>query len=297
MGGVYQFRHIELQRRLANQYRPLSPPTLELATNVSHIGSPTRLHALCRQASVLLGLITLRRGRRHLAAASLVVIFALAVAGSLILAGIISPRSASHTLPEEASKLYSPAIPSISAHSQVRVTQRLSFEPWTQDGVSKQLQVVGTVTGACWTWSSAAVGRPDAFRCFVGHFIVDPCFASSAEVGVDWFYTRFGQVACPYRGVNRVVIIQLTAPLPPTPREQSAHGHIIWLITLANGDQCSLFVGAAAPFLKNMRLNYSCLSGGGLYGSPRQSGRIWMIHYQPPRSANIVLVPIDQMVS
>lgn len=93
----------------------------------------------------------------------------------------------------------------------------------------------GVRAGKCWTGSIAAP-RPDAWRCMIGHEIVDPCFAS----------TDRNFVLCnpnPAKG-DPGFRLKLTEPLPASeiPTQSAYDGG--WLIELADSTLCRPATGA-----------------------------------------------------
>ena len=63
---------------------------------------------------------------------------------------------------------------------------------------------VQTRSGYCYS-GSLAIDRTDAWRCFVGNFIYDPCFSSSIAPG---------EVVCPDLAITGGIEINLTRRLP-----------------------------------------------------------------------------------
>ena len=163
-------------------------------------------------------------------------------------------------------------------------TRVVVFEPWTRGGLAGGIEVAATVRGYCWV-TSLASPRPDAYRCTEG----DPCFA-------DRYASRgYGVVACPDPGPARVVIIELTRPLPGS--WPSAISGWPWLITLASGPRCVELTGGTLYTKGIGRLNFGCGTGssaygaGNLWGDPRH-GRTWTILYQRTLGGPLTRVPI-----
>ena len=162
------------------------------------------------------------------------------------------------------------AIPaSASGHIRTGVTV---FEPFASDGTPTLS--TRTKSGYCWTGALTSI-RNDAWRCFVGNYIYDPCFSSAQAPGV---------VICPNLQVNGGIDIQLTRRLPrgqanpgtPSPNDQP------WNIQLTNGHHCVLSAGAT-NVVQGKRLNYFC-GGGlkyGLWGFPRRRTQPWTILVAP----------------
>ena len=163
-------------------------------------------------------------------------------------------------------------------------TRVVVFEPWTRAGLAGGIGVAATVRGSCWVGSLASP-RPDAYRCTEG----DPCFA-------DRYASRgYGVVACPDPGPARVVIMELTQPLPGS--WPSATQAWPWLITLASGPQCVDLTGATLYTKGIGRLNYACGTGSRAYGAPflwgdPRRGRTWTILCQRTLGGPLTRVPI-----
>jgi hypothetical protein len=167
-------------------------------------------------------------------------------------------------------------------------TRVVVFEPWTRAGLADGIRVAATVRGSCWV-SSIASPRPDAYRCMVRNEISDPCFA-------DRYTSRgYGVVACPDPGPARVVLVELTQPLPPS--SPAATTAWPWLITLASGLQCIDLTGATLYTKGIGRLNYACGTGSRAYGAPflwgdAHHGRTWTILSQRRLGGPLTRVPI-----
>jgi hypothetical protein len=129
-------------------------------------------------------------------------------------------------------------------------------------------------SGYCFTGSLTA-NRADAWRCFVGNYIYDPCFSSTLAGGV---------VVCPNLQVNGGIEIHLTKRLPLgmanagalSLREQP------WNIELTSGRHCA-FSGGASNVTQGKRLNYFCGSNfhDGLWGYPDRRAQPWTILIGP----------------
>lgn len=128
-------------------------------------------------------------------------------------------------------------------------------------------------TGYCWTGSLTA-DRNDAWRCFVGNFIYDPCFSSPQAPGI---------VICPNPWLSGAIEIELTRGLPRAygdTRKPSISGHP-WNIQLANRHHC-VFSSGASNFVAGKRLNYFCSGlSYGLWGYPNRRSEPWSIASGP----------------
>ncbi len=120
---------------------------------------------------------------------------------------------------------------------------------------------------------SIALNRPDAWRCFAGSRVFDPCFS---EEDVD------DEVVCmissPWEAKG--ALVSLDEPLRE--RLDGVHASKVWGIELADGSRCS-WMGGATTTIEGARLNYSC-------------GEDWFIvglsRVEPPWIARKVLLEI-----
>jgi hypothetical protein len=134
--------------------------------------------------------------------------------------------------------------------------------------------------GYCFSGSLAA-DRDDAWRCFVGNLIYDPCFGSSGTPRV---------VTCPTATITTGTEIRLTRALPRSyanTRAPSING-LPWNIRLEGGQHC-LFLTGATSVLDGRRLNYAC-SGGikdPLWGAPNRSTEPWKITIGSPSASHL----------
>jgi hypothetical protein len=119
-------------------------------------------------------------------------------------------------------------------------------------------------SGYCWT-GSLATTAPDAYRCFQGNAIHDPCFAPRP---------RARMVACFLDPWHPVTLLRLTRPLP-------SHGPLVkdalpWAIVTTDGRRCVFLTGATAP-MGGERINYGCVGGSYLLGAPDRREPLWTI--------------------
>lgn len=145
------------------------------------------------------------------------------------------------------------------------------YTPFNGYGVAAGIRVLRSVSGYCWTTSSSDA-RGDAYRCFVGNFIHDPCFASG-NGGASTF------VLCPlYYPTSKVLRINLTKALPANPTGGDPTRYAPWAIQLGNGKWCEIIDGATG-LVAGMRINYGCTGGTVLIGNPRRATATWTIFY------------------
>jgi hypothetical protein len=148
---------------------------------------------------------------------------------------------------------------------------------------------VRSTHGYCWTGSIAA-DRRDAWRCFVGNDIHDPCFSAAAAPGV---------VVCPNPALTEATEIRLSKPLPTAMADHgvaSVHSRP-WLIELAvsrvpgtAGARCELVTGATSA-VGGVPESYFCtgraLESMGLWGAPHQGAPGWSIRIAPDSTKSL----------
>lgn len=164
------------------------------------------------------------------------------------------------------------------AAAQLR-TRTAIFEGFHSDG-SPTIRVQHK-RGYCWTGSLAA-DRYDAWRCFIGNFIYDPCFSSDAAPGY---------VVCPNGLVNGGIEIRLTRGLPyryQDPGNPSTRA-LPWDIETMSGRHYVILTGATTVD-DGQRLNYGCVSRGctgALWGGPRRHAEPWTILWAPFKATSL----------
>ena len=153
--------------------------------------------------------------------------------------------------------------------------------------------------GYCWTGSIAA-DRRDAWRCFVGNEIHDPCFSAAAAPGI---------VLCPNPELTHATEIHLTKPLPTAMADHAApsvHSRP-WLIELGAsraagtaGARCEAVTGASSQ-VDGVAERYFCtgaLASMGLWGAPAHGAAGWSIRIAPDSAGSLagaVRVAIEHM--
>jgi hypothetical protein len=158
------------------------------------------------------------------------------------------------------------------------------YSPFSGGRLATSVRVAKSARGYCWT-SSDADARPDAWRCFVGNYIYDPCFSDTVN------YSNF--VVCPlYRPGSSVLRINLTKRLPTNTYSGDPTRHPPWAVRTAAGKWCTLITGATG-LIAGMRINYGCRGGGYLLGNPRRSTSTWTIFYAPNlRASQYTPIPL-----
>jgi hypothetical protein len=141
--------------------------------------------------------------------------------------------------------------------------------------------------------------RIDAYRCFVGHEIHDPCFATGDVPSHD--------VLCPEPWAKTIVAVRDARGLPWTPPgtdpPSPLAGHP-WMLDLSNGARCS-FADGASGMVGGLRVNYVCdyrrganpgldRIGGELIGDPDRSGVAWTILFGATHGTNFSPVRVER---
>lgn len=160
-------------------------------------------------------------------------------------------------------------VPAIAGASGA--TQATVFQAFGASG--KPTFKTRRVKGYCWTGSLAA-DRSDAWRCFAGNTIYDPCFSSASAPG---------HVACPNPSLQKGILIKLTRKLP----HKYANHHIAavtdraWLLQTMNGRRW-LFATGATAVIGGRRANYFRRgSSAALWGLPNRRVEPWKIYWAP----------------
>jgi hypothetical protein len=166
------------------------------------------------------------------------------------------------------------AIPAATAQSG-RHTIATVYEAFSYHGVVVP-HVSKVESGYCWE-SSNVTPRLDAWRCFVGNSILDPCFSSEFA----------NNVVCPMPWSDSAVEINLTKPLPrPSNHAAPSLRLAPWAIETTSGAIC-MSASGAAPVVHGKRLNYSCSSKLGLWGNPDRKTEPWTILSAPPTAQRL----------
>jgi hypothetical protein len=151
-------------------------------------------------------------------------------------------------------------------------TQTHLFSPVGVNGVAAGIHIRRTADGECWT-GSAADSRPDAWRCFLGDNILDPCFSNAG--GTSTF------VLCAEDPWSSVVRLALTKPLPQDMANEASDDPTAkhpWAIKLDDGKKCVAFTGATGA-IAGIGVSYGCDGGGFLAGEPHRGKQTWTIFY------------------
>ena len=126
--------------------------------------------------------------------------------------------------------------------------------------------------GECWA-GSLATARRDAWRCNIGHQIVDPCFSSSHVSDA---------VLCPRAAWKRTGIrLKLRRPLPRSHGKRPSTKLQPWAIELVDSRHCGMETGATEA-IGETRANFDCQPGDEwLWGFPDRGTQPWTILIAP----------------
>jgi hypothetical protein len=129
-----------------------------------------------------------------------------------------------------------------------------------------------TRRGECFTGSLATLRR-DAWRCFVGSQIIDPCFSSSHVSG---------SVLCPRAAWKQTGIrLKLRKPLPRPHGRKPSIKLQPWALELVDGRHCGMVTGGTSA-IGGKRANFACASGNDwLWGFPNRRTEPWTIFIAP----------------
>jgi hypothetical protein len=139
--------------------------------------------------------------------------------------------------------------PAAGGGSQQQGTKTETVHPYDASG-QLSIKVADVARGSCWTMSVAAPA-PDAYRCFAGNTILDPCFAPTGQAAPT-------EVACLAAPWSNAEMLTLTAPLPKiNPADASVRP---WALELGNGVRCVASTGTV-PAVQGVNLGYRCTDG------------------------------------
>jgi hypothetical protein len=184
-----------------------------------------------------------------------------------------------------AASLLAPLLGAEAAAAQVPSTKVSTYKPWAENSRSLKVRsgykVVKRVHGECWTGSSVAYHREDAWRCMVNNLIYDPCFVDMT-VG-----DPSNPVLCPVSpGSKHVIkISQGYLPLDYMNHPGSAK---VWALVLSNKVRCETPTGAVGRPMK-----FLCSNGSRFVSSWKHSGRVWTVRLasvKSPKSVKTVRV-------
>jgi hypothetical protein len=171
-----------------------------------------------------------------------------------------------------------------SAAGSGRATAAHHFVAFKDGKLAAGLRVATSARGHCWE-GSIADGRSDAWRCFLGNSILDPCFSRGLA--------SKPYVVCPAAPWStRVTLLRLTKPLPLSSRNKGNRATAWpWGIVTSNRQRCLVVTGATSQ-IAGQWISYYCKSGGSLLGKPNRRAPTWMIFFAAKGSNHLNRVAI-----
>lgn len=156
-------------------------------------------------------------------------------------------------------------------------THAVIYHAFTSSGAPK-IAITSKGRGHC-NGGSAAIDRGDAWRCFSGNFVYDPCFSSRKAKGI---------VLCPVGPwTSSGVEIKLTDRLKGGNRAKPSTSGEPWAIETAAGTQCEFGTGAST-LLDHLRANYYCATSKAvLWGYPSRKSEPWTIYSALPTATKL----------
>lgn len=150
--------------------------------------------------------------------------------------------------------------PGHAAGVQTRVVQ---VRPVTSDGVPVPgYRTTSRAADATCEPGSEAIGQ--AYRCFAGNYVYDPCWAAQAST------TTVLCVADPWQRTD--ARLEVSAPLPAIPNEGGIGEP--WGVQLGTGQRC-LLVQGAHPMFAGRVVDYICGGHLGLLRPVHKGTRPW----------------------
>lgn len=151
------------------------------------------------------------------------------------------------------------------------------YQAFTSSG-KPAIKITKTVKGIC-VGGSSATDRNDAWRCFGGNFVYDPCFSSSKAKGI---------LVCPGNPWSRSgVELKVSGKLQFPDKQKPSTSGMPWAIQTTTGLKCVIATGATTV-LQKQRLNYICMkSKDGLWGSPSRKHEPWKIDIAPSTATKL----------
>jgi hypothetical protein len=129
-------------------------------------------------------------------------------------------------------------------------TRAIHYEPFAGAKPAATTHVVNRTPGHCLTSSTSR--RRDAWRCFAGNFVYDPCFSAVS--------------------VSRPTYVSLTSRLPAP--ANSTGPPLLWEVQTSKGATCRLTSGALGVLAGKVP-HYSCTDRAFLGGYVHQVGHHW----------------------
>jgi len=171
-----------------------------------------------------------------------------------------------------------------SAAGSGRATAVHHFVAFEGGKLAIGLRVSESGRGYCWE-GSIADGRSDAWRCFLGNSILDPCFSRGRS--------SKPYVVCPAAPWStRVTLLRLSKPLPLSNSNKGSRAAVWpWGIVTSNRQRCLVVTGASGQ-IAGQWISYYCESGGSLLGKPNRHAPTWTIFFAAKSSSHPTRIAI-----
>ena len=147
-------------------------------------------------------------------------------------------------------------------------TELSFYRPWTETAKQLPLVVVAKLSGAC-TQQSHVIKRDDAWYCFAGDKVYDPCFVKP--------YGSHLEAICPESPwSNKAVQITVSSSMDNTQHEALDMSRTFpWALELSAGEKCQA-VDSSERY-DGLPVRYRCNTGGELIGHLQRCNSEWKI--------------------
>lgn len=165
-------------------------------------------------------------------------------------------------------------------------TQQVHVSPVTAAGLPVAgYRVTARAANAQCSPGSEAIGQ--AYRCFAGNAVYDPCWAEKAAAPTVLCVTN------PW--LHTAARLRVSSPLEPIPAEGGGGPGEPWGIQLAGGQRCSLAQGAHGTF-EGTVVDYYCTPGLSLLRGLNRASATWTAHSVIGKSGELSRGPTEQIV-
>ena len=188
----------------------------------------------------------------------------------------------------------------------IPATEVLDVSPVTANGIPKPAYTIIN-GGQATNCENGSEVLGDAYRCFAGNGVYDPCWADTASAPslavlclaepYDTKATMLTVSSSPTTVSGLPVAGGLQPFTSPTPIDRQRP----WAVQLADGQRCAAVQSGASNF-NGQRVNYECganFNGPQLYGSFNESGAIWTAQSDTrnPATGALTAGPNEQIIT
>jgi hypothetical protein len=154
----------------------------------------------------------------------------------------------------------------VATASAASHTKAVIYHAFTASG-TPAIHVSKTVNGDC-NGGANETNRNDAWRCFAGNFVYDPCFSSAKAAGI---------VLCPRRPWGSSgVEIKLSQSLSGGHTKKPSTEGLPWAMQTTSGLKC-VFQGMGPFVSTTVFADYACQGGTWLWNKPNRGSQPWTI--------------------